>query len=388
MAYPTVNFRHVQGAIGMQPINETSATQKHPIGLLVQGRDETYGDGEFIYLKGVASTAAGDLVCYLSSTGATVRAVIAGSGSSGPCAVAMSANVANQYGWYQVSGAGPVKSATVLANTSLYLTATAGSVDDAVSANNQVSGIVIKAADSGGYATCQLARPSVVGLGGTTGANTGDVTLAAVGAVPSDNGASLSGQVLTLQPADATHPGLVTTGAQSIAGAKTFSGAVVFGSTATRAPTDRALAVYTTAAGQSFTDEGADQLVVFGTSVTDEASAVTTNGSSTWVYTCPAAGFYDVRACVMWANLAAATSLDAALYLYKNDALVYQIARFGFLDPVGGGTGAMMGTAPLISCAASDTLKIYLTQNNEAGDSALVLLTDARLNWVSIHKAF
>ena len=59
-----------------------------------------------------------------------------------------------------------------------------------------------------------------------SGTNTGDVTLAAVGAVPSANGASLSGQILTLQPADATHPGLITTGAQSIAGAKTFSGAI------------------------------------------------------------------------------------------------------------------------------------------------------------------
>ncbi len=56
-----------------------------------------------------------------------------------------------------------------------------------------------------------------------TGSNTGDVTLAAVGSSPSANGASLSGQVLTLQPADATHPGLVTVGTQTFAGAKTFS---------------------------------------------------------------------------------------------------------------------------------------------------------------------
>jgi hypothetical protein len=40
--------------------------------------------------------------------------------------------------------------------------------------------------------------------------NTGDVTLAAVGSSPSANAASLSGQVLTLQPFDSTHPGVVT----------------------------------------------------------------------------------------------------------------------------------------------------------------------------------
>lgn len=43
-----------------------------------------------------------------------------------------------------------------------------------------------------------------------SGTNTGDVTLTAVGASPSANGASLSGQALTLQPADTTHPGVLT----------------------------------------------------------------------------------------------------------------------------------------------------------------------------------
>lgn len=58
-----------------------------------------------------------------------------------------------------------------------------------------------------------------------SGTNTGDVTLTAVGATPNANGASLSGQALTLQPADGTNPGVVTTGAQTIAGVKTFSSA-------------------------------------------------------------------------------------------------------------------------------------------------------------------
>jgi len=57
-------------------------------------------------------------------------------------------------------------------------------------------------------------------------ANTKDVSLAAVGAVPNANAASLDGQVLTLQPASGTQPGIITTGAQTIAGVKTFSGAI------------------------------------------------------------------------------------------------------------------------------------------------------------------
>jgi endosialidase-like protein len=56
-----------------------------------------------------------------------------------------------------------------------------------------------------------------------SGTNTGDITLAAVGAVPNANAASLTGQALALQPADATNPGVVTTAAQTFAGAKTFA---------------------------------------------------------------------------------------------------------------------------------------------------------------------
>lgn len=54
------------------------------------------------------------------------------------------------------------------------------------------------------------------------------VTLGAVGATPNANGASLAGQVLTLQPADSTFGGIVTAIAQAFAGAKTFVAEAVF----------------------------------------------------------------------------------------------------------------------------------------------------------------
>ena len=58
--------------------------------------------------------------------------------------------------------------------------------------------------------------------GSSSGTNTGDVTVAAPGAATA-NGLSITGQVLSSTPADATHPGHVTTGAQTLAGVKTFS---------------------------------------------------------------------------------------------------------------------------------------------------------------------
>ena len=52
---------------------------------------------------------------------------------------------------------------------------------------------------------------------------TGVTTMAAIGSTPNANGATISGVNLNLEPASATYGGVVTTGAQTFAGAKTFS---------------------------------------------------------------------------------------------------------------------------------------------------------------------
>jgi len=92
--------------------------------------------------------------------------------------------------------------------------------------------------------TGTITATSTVSGSNLSGTNTGDVTLAAVGSSPSANAATLSGQVLTLQPVDATHPGVVTTGTQTMAGAKTFSSALtVSDATASTSTTTGALIV-------------------------------------------------------------------------------------------------------------------------------------------------
>lgn len=98
----------VSTLIGAQPIAETSTVKNHPIGTIVRGVDPTYGEAEFIYLLGVASTAVGSLVTYTISSGLTVLAAV-GAFKPQPIAVAMSANVASQYGWYQISGVAVMK---------------------------------------------------------------------------------------------------------------------------------------------------------------------------------------------------------------------------------------------------------------------------------------
>ena len=88
---------------GAQPIANTETTQKHPLGTIVRGVDPIYGEGEFIYLLGVASTAVGSIATYDVTTYQTTLSAVGGS-IPRPVAVSMSANVAAQYGWYQVSG--------------------------------------------------------------------------------------------------------------------------------------------------------------------------------------------------------------------------------------------------------------------------------------------
>lgn len=94
--------------------------------------------------------------------------------------------------------------------------------DGVITGYNQTSGDrnswSLKAPNTAGIATI------TPGAGGITlnQSSHDPVTLNAVGAVPNANGASLSSQSLTLQPANATNPGVVTAGAQTLGGVKTF----------------------------------------------------------------------------------------------------------------------------------------------------------------------
>lgn len=78
------------------------------LGSIAKAYDPTYGEGEFIYLLGVASTVVGSVVTWNGNTSGKPSyqtALAPATANLGqPLAVAMSANVAGSYGWYQVSG--------------------------------------------------------------------------------------------------------------------------------------------------------------------------------------------------------------------------------------------------------------------------------------------
>ena len=95
-------FKIQETSLGWQPIADTSTTQKHKLGTIIRGVDPTYGGAEFIYLAGVTGTVVGSFVNYDDSFTTAINT--GGLSTPRPVAVAMSANVGSQYGWYQISG--------------------------------------------------------------------------------------------------------------------------------------------------------------------------------------------------------------------------------------------------------------------------------------------
>lgn len=148
--------------LGIQPIASTSTVQNHGLGEIIRAVDPTYGGGEFIYLKGIVNTLVGSLCDYDPYLATT--AIAPATGGIGPCAVAMSANVASQWGWYQIAGAAVVKAPNAMTvGADIYmLAATAGSVDDAQVNGEQIcnaKATTTTGTPSTGFAVITINRP-------------------------------------------------------------------------------------------------------------------------------------------------------------------------------------------------------------------------------------
>lgn len=115
-------------------------------GSVVHGIDSSLGGGEFVFLKGVASLAAGDWVTYNAVTGVTTR--WAGTANTGqPLAVAVGTPSATQGGWFQIGGnVLATVTGTVAAGDAAFFSATA-STKTAAAAGKQVLGAVAATAN-------------------------------------------------------------------------------------------------------------------------------------------------------------------------------------------------------------------------------------------------
>lgn len=157
--------------IGVQPIATTSTTANHALGTIIRAVDPTYGEGEFIYLLGVASTVAGSLVTYNGNSSGTPtwQTTLAPStaGLAQPVAVAMSANVGSQYGWYQISGNAVVATnGTLAAGPAPVYLAGSGEVTSTQANGKQVVNAVNVTATgtpAAGFAVVEINRPFAQG---------------------------------------------------------------------------------------------------------------------------------------------------------------------------------------------------------------------------------
>ena len=128
---------------GVTMANGTSAipTPPNTLGQVVRAFDPTYGEGEFIMLVGVASTVVGSLVTYNATTYQTTLSANTANQAT-PVAVAMAANTAGLFGWYQIGGLAVIKKTAVATNAqvAVYQSATVGRIMATAVSGKQVLG--------------------------------------------------------------------------------------------------------------------------------------------------------------------------------------------------------------------------------------------------------
>ena len=157
-----MTYYFVEGRIGAQQLAVVADSAQHPLGTILKATDPALGEGEFIYLKGAASTVRGSAVIYNSADYTTT---LTNANAIGPVALAMGAIVANKYGWYQIGGKGVAKVAALFAdNANCYLTSSDGVIDDAVVAGDYIynmKGAAAVGTPAANLAYVEMERPFV-----------------------------------------------------------------------------------------------------------------------------------------------------------------------------------------------------------------------------------
>jgi hypothetical protein len=122
---------------------------------------------EYVYLKGLAATAAGSWVVYDELYQTSLLTTTANSGIPGPVAVSLGAVLAVNFGWYVIRHSfvfGLCISDTFVDDSAVFATATAGSVDDDSAAATQVTGAWSRTAGTTTSTNFQIMHPIFQGF--------------------------------------------------------------------------------------------------------------------------------------------------------------------------------------------------------------------------------
>lgn len=125
---------------------------------------------EYIYLQGTTSVVANDWVVYdenFTTTRLTANEV-------GPVAIASTAILTGEYGWFLIKGIAQANTDTISADSSLYIDGTDGRVDDLGVSGDLVIGAYSMTASVSNVATVSITYPHVSNdIGGSSGGVTG-----------------------------------------------------------------------------------------------------------------------------------------------------------------------------------------------------------------------
>lgn len=113
-------------------------------------------NNEYVYLQGIASLVANDWVFYDETTYIVTRTV---ANSKGPVAIAQAAVLASQFGWFGIKGTFTGNVATGALAAKVWVTATAGRVDNTDVAVDLVDSAVQRSATAANLATFAISYP-------------------------------------------------------------------------------------------------------------------------------------------------------------------------------------------------------------------------------------
>jgi hypothetical protein len=167
MAWTTTNDRLGTGVPGV-----IYDVQRNDIGAINSFRDPIYGEGLFIFLPGVASTAIGSVMSYTTSAGAASptgsTTLWTGAVNTGaPLCIATVANIlTTTWAWYQLLGNAQVAISGVVAAGDRAFWQANGVVSSTLIASKQANGMIATSANgvpSAGFASYQIHYPVAQG---------------------------------------------------------------------------------------------------------------------------------------------------------------------------------------------------------------------------------
>jgi hypothetical protein len=195
--------------------NDGAATFRFTGGVKINNGNKSAGTTTNITLSNTGNiTASGSVTAsQITSNVATGTAPLVVTSTTPVANLNIEGNAANVTGTVAIANGGTGQTTKAAAFNALSPMTTAG---DIIYGGTSGTGTRLAAGSNGQVLTLASGVPSWVTPSGIT-------TLAAIGSTANANGATISGSTLNLQPASANFGGVVTTGAQTFAGAKTFS---------------------------------------------------------------------------------------------------------------------------------------------------------------------